>query len=41
MSSLLKAHVVVNADIIASNFTATRYVAKAVHRLDGGARGGE
>jgi len=39
--SLLKAHVVVDAHIGASNHTATRYVAKAVHRLDGGAGGGE
>jgi hypothetical protein len=41
MSSLLKAHVVVDAHIGASNHTATRHVAKAVHRLDGGAGGGE
>jgi hypothetical protein len=39
--SLLKAHVVVDAHIGASNFTATIYVAEAVHRLGGGAGGGE
>jgi len=40
-SNLLKANVVVNADIRASNFTAIRNIAEAVHRLGGGTGGGE